>query len=161
MDAKLAIEGLFASDAELAEVVRRRKMCYDTEPYYRTQAGGKLVQIGFQLNIYGTFPSTDAKPSPDDPEFRRVLRDVRRVAEALSNTCDPLHMCDATIVDSNEISYSHDRRMRPDVTVHIPVFDQKNFGHPVDKTIEDTLAMAGKLLEAAGVQRKHWTEEEG
>ena len=83
---------------------------------------------------------------------------MRKIAEALSNTCDPLHMCESTIEDSTNISYSRDRKMRPDVTVHIPVFDQQDFGHPVTQLIEDTIHLAGKILETAGVRRKHWED---
>jgi hypothetical protein len=157
VEAKLNIAGIFASEEELADTVRNRKVCYDTEPYYATKKG-RLVQIGYQINLYGTFPQTDKKPSPDGHEFGRVLGDVRKIAEALSKTCDPLHMCESTIEDSNNISYSRDRKMRPDVTVHIPVFDQQDFGHPVTKHIEDTIHLAGKILEGAGVRRKHWED---
>ena len=157
MEAKLNISGIFASEEELAETIRSRKVCYDIEPYYITKKG-TLDQIGFQINLYGTFPQTDMKPSPDDREFGSVLRDVRKIAEALSNTCNPLHMCESSIEDSNTVSYSRDRKMRADVTVHIPVFDQQRFGHPVDKHIEETVTMAGRILEAAGVRKKHWED---
>jgi len=157
MVAKLDISGIFASEDELVETIRNRRICYDIEPYYTTKSG-QLVQIGYQINLYGTFPKSDKKASPDDREFEKVLRDVRRVAEALSNTCDPLHMCESAIEDSNTVSYSQDRKMRPDVTVHIPVFDQQKFGHPVDKHTEETVGMAGKILEAAGVRKKRWED---
>jgi hypothetical protein len=159
VDAKLNITGVFKSEEELSETVRSRKVCYDIEPYYNTTKQGRLVQIGYQLNLYGTFPVTDKKPSPDDPEFSRVLRDVRKIAEALTNTCDPLHMCEVWIQDSNTITYSRDRKMRPDVTVHIPVFDQQHFGHPVDKHIEENLRLAEKVLNAAGVRKKSWEDQ--
>ena len=158
MDAKLNIAGLFKSEEELSETIRRRMICYDIEPYYNTTKQGQLLQIGYQINMYGTFPVLDKKPSLDDPEFHRILKDVRNVAEALSNTCDPLHMCEATIEDSTTISYAHERKMRPDVTVHIPIFDQQHFGHPVDKHIEETVQMAGKILESAGVRKKTWED---
>jgi hypothetical protein len=158
MEYRLNIKGLFRDEQELHDVVRLRKVCYDVEPYYNTTRKGELVQIGYQINIYGTFPESDKKPSIDDPEFPRVLKDVRRVAEALSNTCDPLHMCEATIAESNAITYSRDRQMRPDVTVHVPVFDQQNFGHPVDKHIEDAAHLAGLILETAGIRKKSWED---
>jgi len=154
---KLNIEGLFETDQELRYIVKKRKICYDSEPYYRTTKG-QLIQIGFQLNIYGTFPEGHMNATPDDPEFSNVLSDVRRVAEALSNTCDPLHMCEATVIDSNTVTYAHERKMRPDVTVHVPIFDQQNYGHPVDDKIQNTLEMAGSLLEGAGVQKERWPE---
>jgi len=56
------------------------------------------------------------------------------------------------------VTYAHERKMRPDVTVHIPIFDQQNYGHPVDDKISDTLEMAGKILEKAGVQKIRWEE---
>jgi len=154
---KLNIEGLFETYQELLDTIKKRRVCYDSEPYYRTSKG-QLIQIGFQLNIYGTFPEGHMNATPDDPEFSNVLRDVRRVAEALSNTCDPLHMCEATVIDSNAVTYARERKMRPDVTVHVPVFDQQNYGHPVDEKIRDTLEMAGKILEGAGVQKTRWQE---
>lgn len=159
MELQLNIGGFFADKEELREVIRKRKICYDSEPYYTTHKGS-LVQIGFQLNLYGTFSRGQKEPSPDDPEFAEVLRDVRKIAESLSQTCDPLHMCDATIVDSTSITYAHERKMRPDVTVHIPVFDQKDFGHPVDDNVRHTLATAEKILQAAGLQKTRWQEED-
>ena len=157
MENKLNIEGLFETELELLNTIKKRKVCYDFEPYYRT-GKGQLIQIGFQLNIYGTFPEGHMNATPDDPEFSNILSDVRRVAEALSNTCDPLHMCEATIIDSNTVTYAHERKMRPDVTVHIPVFDQENYGHPVDEKVRNTLEMAGKMLESAGVKKIRWAE---
>ena len=157
MESKLNIEGLFETEQELIDTIKKRKVCYDSEPYYRTSKG-QLTQIGFQLNIYGTFTEGHMNATPDDPEFSNVLRDVRRVAEALSNTCDPLHMCEATIIDSNTVTYAHERKMRPDVTVHVPIFDQQNYGHPVDDKIRNTLEMAGKILEGAGVRKERWQE---
>lgn len=157
MENKLTIKGLFENEQELLDVIKKRKICYDSEPYYSTKKG-ELIQIGYQLGIYGTFPEGHKNATPDDPEFSKVLHDVRRVAEALSNTCDPLHMCEATIIDSNTVTYAHVRKLRPDVTVHIPVFDQQNYGHPVDDNVRNTLEMAGKILESAGVKKIRWEE---
>jgi hypothetical protein len=67
-------------------------------------------------------------------------------------------MCEATVLDSSTVTYAHERKMRPDVTVHIPVFDQQNYGHLVDEKIRKTLEMAGKILETAGVQKLRWKE---
>lgn len=158
MDYRLNIKGLFESEEELRETIRKRKICYDTEPYYISDKKGALVQIGYQISLYGTFPAEDKSASPDSPEYPQIQRDVRRVAEALSNTCDPLHMCDTTIVDSNTITYARERKMRPDVTVHIPVFDQEHFGHPVDEKIRSTLDMACRMLEAEGIRKKKWED---
>lgn len=157
MEYKINIKGFFENEQELLDTVKKRRICYDSEPYYRTKKG-ELTQIGYQLNIYGTFPEDYKNATPDNPEFKNVLNDVRRVAEALSNTCDPLHMCEATILDSTTVTYARERMMRPDVTVHIPIFDQQNYGHPVDEKIRDTLAMAGRILETAGVQKIRWQE---
>lgn len=158
MEAGLNISGIFQDETELGAVIRKRKICYDVEPYYLPDKKGSLVQIGFQINLYGTFPENDEDASPDDREFGSVLRDVRRVAKALSNTCDPLHMCDSAIEDGTSVSYSQERNMRPDVTVHIPVFDQDRFGHPVDDRIRETASLAGRLLEQAGVRKKRWRD---
>jgi hypothetical protein len=158
MEMKLNIEGLFGSEQELLETVKLRKICYDVEPYYLPNKKGALVQIGYRLALYGTFPQGVKEADPDSPEYEKVERDVRRVAKALSHTCGPLHVCESITIEPGTVTYSHDRRMRPDVTVHLPVFDQKNFGHPVDAQITETLHLAEKMLEAAGVRKKQWLD---
>lgn len=158
MEMKLAIEGLFDNEQELRELVQTRKICYDSEPYYITSKKGALIQIGFQLNLYGTFEAVLNNVSPDSPEYNEIEMDLRRVAEVLSNSCGPLHMCRTTIFDSNTIAYSADRKMRPDVTVHVPIFNQRHFGQPVDDEVRDTLHMSTQLLETVGVQKIRWHE---
>ena len=155
MDLSLGIQGIFSSEAELRDVIAKRRICYDTEPYYIPDKKGGMTQIGYRLNLYGTFPDP-AEDSPDDKDFGSVLRDVRRVAEALSQACGAHHMCESEIIDSTSVSYSASRKMRPDIEVHIPVFDQKNFGHEVDARIRSALELAGKMLENAGVRKNHW-----
>lgn len=158
MEMKLAIEGLFDSEQELRDIVLKRKICYDSEPYYITSKKGALIQIGFQLSLYGTFDQALKNMSPDSPEYDEVERDLRRIAEVLSNSCGPMHMCKTTIFDANTIAYSADRKMRPDVTVHVPIFNQRHFGQPVDDQVRDTLQMSIKLLESAGVQKIKWND---
>jgi hypothetical protein len=156
MEQKLNTQGIFDSEAQFAEVVQSRRICYDLEPYTIATRKGQLLQIGYQLNIYGTFPESDPHASGDDPEFYQVLRDVKRVAAALLRSCSPLHMCEDSFEDATSVSYARDRKMRPDVTVHIPIFDRQHFGHPVDSIIEETVRQVEKLLQSSGVRKKHW-----
>ena len=158
VDAALNIKGLFRDREELSRVIALRKVCYDTEPYYITSRTGALIQIGFQLNLFGTFDTPAREEMPDSAEYRKTEQDVRRIAEALSNTCSPMHMGESAIVESGALVFSADRGMRPDVTVHVPVFDQEHFGHPVDAQVEQTLREAERLLLAAGVQKKRWRD---
>jgi len=168
MEYHLNIRGIFKDEEELRETVKKRKICYDTEPYYSSDKDS-LIQIGFQINLYGTFPDTVQgiklfrTKLPDKvekeekilQEFREVLRDVRKVAEALKKSGEFLLMGELVIVDSS-VSFSGERKKRPDVTVHIPVFDQEHYGHPVDDRISEAVSRAGKILEQAGVQKHCW-----
>jgi hypothetical protein len=156
MEYHLNITGLFKDEKELRETVRMRKICYDTEPYYQPNEKGSLTQIGFQINLYGTFPVADEGLDAKLREFGRTLSDVRRVAESLQKTGESLHMGEVVIPDSRSVSFSAERGMRPDVTVHIPVFDQEHFGHPVDDRITKAVSVAGQLLEEVGVQKRRW-----
>lgn len=117
---------------------------------------GHLVQIGFQLNLYGTFSGDQEHATVDSAEYAEVEKDVRRIAESLSQTCNPYHMCEMTSIDAATLTYSQDRKMRPDVTVHVPIFDQRHFGHPVDDNIRNTTEAAVKMIESAGVHKKRW-----
>lgn len=157
MEIKLDIKDLFGNEQEMRDTVRKRRICYDSEPYYINRKSS-LVQIGFQLNLYGTFQVKTGEETPDDPEFVDVLNDVKKLASVMSFTCGTLHMCESAITDSNSITYAAERGMRPDVTVHIPIYDQKNFGHPVDDETRKALDLACKLLESVGVRKKSWRE---
>lgn len=154
----LNIAGIFGDAGELEKAVRLRKICYDSEPYYMPGKGGALIQIGFQLNLYATFPEGVTDASPDSPEYERVERDVQRIAAALTKTCNPYHMCGSSAIDSGAITYAHERGMRPDVTVHVRVFDQRRFGHAVDEEVINTFHMATRLLESAGVRKGRWQD---
>ncbi len=167
MEYHLDITGIFKDEEELRATVKKRKICYDTEPYYRSHRGS-MTHIGFQINLYGTFPDTFQEINLYGPfsdkvekeekilrEFDAVLRDVRKVVEALKKSGESLYMGEPVIADSS-VSFSDERKKRPDVTVHIPVFDQEHYGHPVDDRISEAVSLAGKILEQAGVQKNCW-----
>jgi hypothetical protein len=158
MERKLDIEGLFKSEEELRRMIINRKICYDSEPYYVPDKKGALVQIGFRLTLYGTLPEGVDDTTPDSEEYWDVERDMRKLAEALSATCGPLHMCGAIMADHATLSYSYDRKMRPDVTVHIPVHDHEDFGRPVDEKVKQILQEASELLESVGVRKTNWQD---
>jgi hypothetical protein len=155
MQYRLNIMGLFRDEEDLRATIRKRKMCYDIEPYYLPNKQGSLTQIGFQINLYGAFPDTAEELSAKRQAFGDVLRDVRSVAEALQKTGEALHMGELVVPDSTSVSISAERK-RPDVTVHIPVFDQEHFGRPVDERISRAIALAGEILQQAGVQKNRW-----
>lgn len=169
MEYHLNITGIFKDEEELRATVKKRKICYDTEPYYWSHKQGSLTQIGFRINLYGTFPDTVEEINlfgttfPDKVEkeekilreFGAVLRDVRKVAEALKKSGESLYMGEP-VIDDSSVSFSDERKKRPDVTVHIPVFDQEHYGHPVDERISEAVSLAGKILEQAGVQKNCW-----
>lgn len=167
MEYHLNITGIFKDEEELRATVMKRKICYDTEPYYHPDKGS-LIQIGFQLNLYGTFPDSVQEINlfgkfPDKiekeekilQEFNAVLHDVRKVGEALKKSGESIYMGEPMIVDPS-VSYSDERKKRPDVTVHIPVFDRGHFGYPADDRVREAVSLAGKILEHAGVQKNCW-----
>jgi hypothetical protein len=155
---RLDISGRFDSEAELRKMIALRRICYDSEPFYIPDKKGGMTQIGFRLTLYGTLPPGADDATPDSEEYLDVERDLKRLADALSATCGPLHMCGAATLDPATLSYSQERKMRPDVTVHIPVFDQENFGRPVDNKVTNTLHRAIRLIESAGVKKTKWQE---
>jgi len=154
---RLDITGCFETEAELREMIARRKICYDSEPFYAPDKKGAMTQIGYRLTLYGTLSGT-GEVTPDSEEYLDVERDLKRLADILSTTCGPTHMCGSVTADPATLSYSQERKMRPDVTVHIPIFDQENFGCPVDDRISAVMHEAIRLLESAGVQKTKWQE---
>jgi hypothetical protein len=158
MELRLNIQGHFENEGDLRDTIIKRKICYDSEPYYISDKKGGLIQIGFRLTLYGTFPDNVKDVSPDSKEYAEVERDLQSLADVLSSTFGPLHMCGATTAEPSSISYSQERKMRPDVEVHIPIFDQEHFGHPVDDVVRNELHEAIGLLESAGVRKTRWKD---
>lgn len=158
MEYHLNITGLFKDEEELRATIRKRQICYDSEPYYQPNEEGSLTQIGFQINLYGTIPDTDWEDDLDKrrPELLDVFRDVRKVAEALKQTGESLHIGASEIEDSASVSFSDERGRRPDMSVHIQLFNQEQFGRPVDDRLREIVSVAGKILEQAGAQKTRW-----
>jgi len=139
-------------------MVAKRKVCYDSEPYFIPDKKGSLLQVGFRLTLYGTFPQDWDEASPDSEEYYSIEHDLERLAGAVSDSCEVRHMCGAVTADPSSLSYSQERKMRPDVTVHIPIFDQENFGSPLCDEVRNTTNEAIKMLESAGVRKTRWQD---
>lgn len=84
MTIPLALEGAFASEQALRDMIAMRKVCFDDDPYYVRDGSGSIVKIRFQLNLYAAFQDARHLPSGEDPELHELVGGDSIVSAACS-----------------------------------------------------------------------------
>jgi len=79
MTIPLVLEGAFASEQALRDLIVTRKVCFDHDPFYVKDGSDRVVQIGFQLNLYAAFQDPAHLPTGDDSELRELVGDLHRL----------------------------------------------------------------------------------
>ncbi|HAP39513.1 MAG TPA: hypothetical protein DCQ94_07115, partial [Nitrospira sp.] len=65
---QLNLDQAFPTEQALRDMIVKHKVCFDHDPFYVKTGGGEVVQIGFQLNLYGAFDNPAQLPLGDDEE---------------------------------------------------------------------------------------------
>jgi hypothetical protein len=154
----LNLDGVFSDEAELRAMIRSRQVCFDHDPFYVRDAGGHIVQIGFQLNLYAAFADPRQVPLGDDTEHRALLRDLQRVCRVFFQSLDLLKPCEHPEPPAHRIVYSPERGYRAEICLQIPIFDRRQFGDATGPGVEALLATAECLLTTIGARRGRWEE---
>ncbi|MBX3236002.1 MAG: hypothetical protein KF814_07605 [Nitrospiraceae bacterium] len=157
----LKLEGAFASEDELRAMIRGRQVCFDHDPFYVRNADQRIVQIGFQLNLYAAFADPRQLPLGDDSEHRELLRDLQKLCRVFFQSLDLLKPCEHPEPPAHRIVYSPERGNRAEVCLQIPIFDRRHFGEPGGQGVEGLLAVAECLLRSVGARRGRWEENAG
>ncbi len=161
MGIELNLAGAFSSEAEMRAMIRGRQVCFDHDPFYVKDASNRILQIGFQLNLYAAFADPRQVPLGDDTEHRELLRDLQRLCRVFFQSLDLLKPCEHPEPPAHRIVYSPERGSRAEVCLQIPIFDRRHFGEGSGPSVEALLATAECLLMSLGARRGRWEDNAG
>ncbi len=158
MTIPLVLDGAFPSERALRDVILGRKVCFDHDPFYVNDGSGRIVRIGFQLNLYAAFQDPRHLPSGEDPELHELVRDLHGLCRVFFQSLDLLKPCRHPDPPMHRIIYSPEREYRAEVCLQIPIFDRAHYGATPDRRLEELLATAECLLRQLGARRGKWED---
>lgn len=160
MTVPLVLQGAFESEQALRDMIVRRKVCFDHDPFYVKDGANRIVHIGFQLNLYAAFQDPAHLPTGDDPELREMVGELRRLCRVFFQSLDILKPCEHPEPPMHRVLYSPERRYRAEVCLQIPIFDRGHYGAKPDRSLEELLATAECLLRQLGARRGRWEDHQ-
>jgi hypothetical protein len=158
MTIPLVLEGAFANEEALRDMIARHKVCFDHDPFYVKDGSDRIVQIGFQLNLYAAFQDPKHLPLGEDQELQELVGDLRRLCRVFFQSLDLLKPCQYPEPPMHRIMYSPERRYRAEVCLQIPIFDRAHYGMKAERGLEELLATAECLLRQLGAKRGTWED---
>ncbi|MDH5253144.1 MAG: hypothetical protein OEW25_07450 [Nitrospira sp.] len=159
MTIPLVLEGAFAGEQALRDMIVARKVCFDHHPFYVKDGSGQIVQIGFQLNLYAAFQDPKHLPFGEDMELRELIGELRRVCRVFFQSLELLKPCEHPEPPMYRVMYAPERRYRAEVCLQIPIFDRGHYGAKPDRRLEELLATAECLLLQLGARRGQWEDD--
>lgn len=160
MTIPLVLEGAFASEQVLRDMIVTRKVCFDHDPFFVKDGSDRIIQIGFQLNLYAAFQDPAHLPTGDDAELRELVGELRRLCRVFFQSLDLLKLCQYPEPPMHRIIYSPERRYRAEVCLQVPIFDRGHYGSKPNRSLEELLATAECLLRRLGAKRGIWEGHE-
>jgi len=154
----LALDGAFASEQALRDMIAARRVCFDHDPFYVKDGSSRIIQIGFQLNLYAAFQDARHLPTGEDPELHELVGELRRLCRVFFQSLDLLKPCQHPDPPMHRVMYSPERRYRAEVCLQIPIFDRGRYGVKPDRRLEELLATAECLLLQLGAKRGQWED---
>lgn len=141
----------------LKSLARLHRVCWEVLAEECVMADGQLLQIGFNLMLYGAHEHDTDSPLPGCPQCVVIYRHLREIAEWIVPKVDCPSRCEIEFYDDT-VRFDPVRGNRPDVTVTIKVLHRSRFDAPVDQCEVFCLhEMEGKLLQI-GAQYQRWKE---
>ncbi len=160
MTLQLILDGAFASEQALRDMIVARKVCFDHDPFYVKDGTGRIVQIGFQLNLYAAFQDAKHLPTGEDAELRELVGTLHRLCRVFFQSLDLLKPCQHPHPPMHRIMYAPERQYRAEVCLQIPIFDRERYGAEPNGRVEELLATAECLLRQLGAKRGRWDDHE-
>lgn len=159
MTIPLAVQGAFADELTLRDMIAAKKVCFDHDPFYVKDGSGRVIQIGFQLNLYAAFKDPRHLPAGEDPELHELISDLRRLCQVFFQSLEFLKPCQYPEPPTHRVMYAPERQYRAEVCLQIPIFDREHYGAKPDHRLEELLATAECLLRQLGAKRGRWEDE--
>lgn len=155
--AKTNVKTAMTGIAKLKELVRQHKVCWQVWPEYHIDRKGNGIQIGFELDLLGTYYQPRHPPEPGCEECVKVYVDLKHIAlwiipKEVRDSCYEMGTFDASI------RYATRRESRSEISLPIRILHREGFDRPVDACeVRCLKEMEGKL-KVLGAQKHEWIE---
>lgn len=160
MTIPLVLNDSFTGEEALRDMIVRRKLCFDHDPLLVNEGSGRMVQIGFELNLYAAFQDPRHLPIGEDSELREMMGDLQRLCRVLHQSLALFRHCRRPEPPMYRVLYSPDRQYRAEVCLQVPIFDREHYGKPADRQLEELLSAVECMLRRLGARRRRWDENE-
>lgn len=152
----LNLDGAFESEQVLREAVAACRLCFDHEPFLAHDGGGRLVQVGFQLNLYAAFHDPRYLPGGDDAELTQLLGLLRTLCRVIARSLTVLKPCTRPEPPMHRVVYAPERQYRAEVCLQVPFVEVPAEGRPPQEREGIFLAAAERVLLTMGARRSRW-----
>ena len=160
MTIPLVLDDSFTGEEALRDMIVRRKLCFDHDPLLVNEGSGRMVQIGFELNLYAAFEDPRHLPIGEDPELRKLMTELHRLCRVLYQSLALFQHCRRPEPPMYRVLFSPERQYRAEVCLQIPIFDREHYGKPADRPLEELLSAVECVLRRLGARRGKWDENE-
>ena len=140
--------------SRIKELVQRFKVCWEV---YREQTLTRegIRKIGFDIELYGTHEPGTEHVSPGCEHCRPVQEALREIAHWILPREKRSSIYEVS-VHSQALSYSPERRERPDVQLTIRILHRHDFESPVDECEVRCLKEMEQALGEIGACKSVW-----
>lgn len=142
---------------ELKDLIHKHKVCYEVWPE-NLVAEGKLVKVGFDLELEGTHEHPGSEVLPGCLHCQEVYRDLQRLAAWIMPTEERPTTYEVQPFD-RAIHYAPKREMRSEVSLNIKIIHRHGFDQPVDDCEQMCLKEMRRKLAELGVKEGAWKDE--
>lgn len=125
-----------SNKVEVKTFIPQYRICWSSYPE-REVVDGAIRQVGFRLELYGTYPSEMIHASSGYLRSHEVWAALKEVARWIMPAAIDGAECEIEAFD-NAIHYSRVRRNRGDVELHIRIIHKSGLG-PVDQSEAECL----------------------
>jgi len=157
VDGSVATSDFDKTLERLKNFAQLHRVCWEVLPEQLVVQGGRILQVGFNLMLYGAHEHDTDRPRPGCEQCRLIYTDLREIAEWIVPQDERPSRYEIEVYD-HAVRYDPVRGNRPDVTVMIKILHREQFDAPVDQCEVFCLhEMETKLLQI-GVQYQRWKD---
>ncbi len=139
---------------ELQELVQRYRVCFELWPL-RYARDGQLVQIGFEVDLFGTPPGDRGSLLPGQDRGFDLFEALGHIAHWAASEAPPSVEYEFRVF-SDAIHYSERRRNRPDIMLAIEIVHRTNYTGDLDAAQVECVHGLIASLKSVGVQENSW-----
>ena len=151
----LNLKGLFPSEEAVKQMILRRKVCFDHEPFQIRVEAGRYVSIGFQMNWYAAFKNPHHS-YVGDKEYKEMVGELLTLCKVLSHSAEIFEPFNYPEPSSNQILHSPQRRYRAEIRVQTPIINRSPFGTHHGEHLTKILSTTEEVLKDLGARQGRW-----